>query len=642
MIHESAQAFARPIALGDVADARARLHETRSVEPALPPELAALERAGIAPGPLHAALAEARRVGVWPFDALLASGQFTEEDLVEAFARATGVDVAGPEDANAGPVDANDYALACWSGHLVAIDARGEPRLVIAARGPAMRKLALSRRGSPRTRAIAVAGPQGFADVAIARAGERLALRAAEGPSRITPDLTVAGGMPSIGPTGQAGLGAAAVALAAALVVVPGLFATLLVLCGLLFAASNGFRFALSLTRPEDRRRTPRADDADLPIYTVMAALHREGAVVASLLEAIERIDYPAAKLDVKILVEQGDDETLAALRRRPPRAGVEVLVLPPGGPRTKPRALNAGLLSARGEFITVYDAEDRPDPRQLRTAVAAFRRSGPDLACVQAKLAIDNLDDGWLVRHYAIEYAALFYVILPALAALRLPIPLGGTSNHFRAKALRQLGGWDAGNVTEDADLGMRLAGAGFRAETIHSVTWEEAPITREAWLKQRTRWMKGYMVTAIVHGRRPKRLIGRIGLPAFAAAQFAIAGVALSALAYPLAVVLFIVSGLTGHLLAPSAGPFDSLLWCFHILSMIVGFASALACGWMGVDRRLPPSVGATLFTLPFYWALVGCAAWRALWQIVSGETSHWEKTTHGVSTRRRTPPA
>ncbi|QZN99146.1 glycosyltransferase [Chenggangzhangella methanolivorans] len=135
----------------------------------------------------------------------------------------------------------------------------------------------------------------------------------------------------------------------------------------------------------------------------------------------------------MKILVEEGDAETLAALAGRPPRAGTEVLVVPPGEPRTKPRALNAGLLCARGEFVTVYDAEDRPDPAQLRVAVHAFRRSGPELGCVQAKLAIDNIGDGWLARHFAIEYAALFYVVLPALATLRLPIPLGGTSNHFR-----------------------------------------------------------------------------------------------------------------------------------------------------------------------------------------------------------------
>ncbi len=642
MIHESAQAFARSIAVGDVADARPCALETRSPESALPPELAALERAGFAPGPLHAALAEARRAGVHPFDALLTSGAFDEATLTDAFARATGVDVAGPEDAGAAPIDAETYALACETGHLAALDAAGSPRFVIAARGPAMRSLAGPRRGRRWTRSIAIAGPQSFSDIAIARAGARLALRAAEGPAAISPELTVAGGMPLAGRKTRIALLVLIAWLAAAPFIAPGFWSALLVGCGLVFAASNMFRLLLALTPPRDHLAPAKSPDADLPVYTVMAALYREGAVIPSLLDAIERFDYPAAKLDVKILLEQGDVETLAALAERRPRAGIEVLVLPPGGPKTKPRALNAGLLAARGEFITVYDAEDRPDPQQLRTAVEAFRRAGPDLACVQAKLAIDNLGDGWLVRHFAIEYAALFDVVLPALAALRLPIPLGGTSNHFRAATLRRLGGWDAGNVTEDADLGLRLAAAGLRTETIDSVTWEEAPISRDAWLKQRTRWMKGYMVTAIVHGRRPGPLIDRLGLAGLAAAQFAVAGVALSALAYPVAAIVFLATGFTGFLLAPSPHLLDGMLAGFHVSNMIVGFAGALACGWMGIDRRLPPSVATTLFTLPVYWLLVGHAAWRALYQIVLGETSHWEKTSHGISSRRKTPPA
>lgn len=315
--------------------------------------------------------------------------------------------------------------------------------------------------------------------------------------------------------------------------------------------------------------------------------------------------------------------------------------MLPPGGPQTKPRALNAGLMAARGEFVTVYDAEDRPDPAQLRLAVEAFRRGGPELACVQAKLAIDNLGDGWLVRHFAIEYAALFYVVLPALAALRLPIPLGGTSNHFRVGALRALGGWDAGNVTEDADLGLRLAGAGLRTETIDSVTWEEAPISVGAWIKQRTRWMKGYMVTAIVHGRRPMRLMGRLGFPRFVAAQFAVAGVVVSALAYPVVVAAILVTGLSGMMLAPASSLLDAAIAGFHVANLILGFACGLACGWMGVDRRCPEKLAADLLSLPIYWLLVGAAAWRALRQIVMDDTTGWEKTAHGLSTRRQAAP-
>ena len=100
----------------------------------------------------------------------------------------------------------------------------------------------------------------------------------------------------------------------------------------------------------------------------------------------------------------------------------------------------------------------------------------------MQARLAIDNASDGWLSRHFAAEYAGQFDVFLPALAKLRLPLPLGGTSNHFRADVLRKVGGWDPFNVTEDADLGMRLARFGYRTGVIGSTTWEEAPVAFSA----------------------------------------------------------------------------------------------------------------------------------------------------------------
>ncbi|RXF67111.1 glycosyltransferase [Hansschlegelia zhihuaiae] len=342
----------------------------------------------------------------------------------------------------------------------------------------------------------------------------------------------------------------------------------------------------------------------------------------------------------MKILTEEGDVETIEALRRARPRANVEILTLPPGGPQTKPRALNAGLLAARGDLLCVFDAEDRPEPDQLRVAAAAFRRGPRNLACLQARLAIDNFADGWLARHFAIEYAALFDVVLPALSRFGLPIPLGGTSNHFRVAALRSVGGWDAANVTEDADLGLRLARFGWKTGTIASVTWEEAPAKPWAWLKQRTRWMKGYMVTAAVHGRRPAGLARRLGPLGFVVSQMLVGGVALTALAYPVVVATFLWQGFSGVLLSPTGDLGDAAVTGFHIVNLIVGFSAALACGWLGVDRRGPPSLAADLVTLPFYWLLVGAAAWRALWQIARAETSHWEKTAHGVSRRRATP--
>lgn len=603
----------------------------------LPPVLAALERAGTPPGPLYAALAEAERSGVPPFDALAASG-VDETQLIEIAARAFGVEIAGPDEFCRSPIDADAFGLALRTGVIEDHDPDGAPRLLVAARGPAVELLA-SRLPNVR---VALASPRQFADFAVVRANLALAERAAEGPAAVSPELTVAGGMPRVGRAARAVLAAVAVSFVAAMACVEGMGFALMAVGSLLFATLNAFRIWLAFTPPTDRRPARWIADRDLPVYTVLVALYREGAVVESLLDSLDRLDYPPAKLDIKILTEEGDTETLEAIARRQPRWGVEVLVVPPGGPKTKPRALNAGLIAARGEFLTVFDAEDRPDPKQFRVAVDAFRRGPKKLGCVQARLAMDNLRDGWISRQFAIEYAALFDVVLPALSTLGLPIALGGTSNHFRVETLRELGGWDPGNVTEDADLGLRLARNGFLTETIDSVTWEEATSSVKPWIRQRTRWMKGYMVTAIVHGRRPLGLAKSLDPVSFLASQLLIGGVALTALAYPPVIAWILLSGLTGQLFADSATLHETALTGFGFVNMIVGFSAGLACGWIGVDRRCPRRLALDLAWMPFYWMLVGAAAWRALWQIVMDETTHWEKTTHGVSTtRERKPP-
>ena len=181
--------------------------------------------------------------------------------------------------------------------------------------------------------------------------------------------------------------------------------------------------------------------------------------------------------------------------------------------PRTKPKALNYALPLARGEYVVIYDAEDRPEPGHLRQALRAFRAGPSNLAAVQARLNLYNTNlyntkENWLTRQFTIEYCALFDGLLPALDRLRLPIPLGGTSNHFRASALRWLMAWDPFNVTEDADLGIRLARYGYRCRMLGSTTYEEAPARPMSWLKQRTRWLKGYMQTWRVHMNHPGAL--------------------------------------------------------------------------------------------------------------------------------------
>jgi glycosyltransferase involved in cell wall biosynthesis len=268
------------------------------------------------------------------------------------------------------------------------------------------------------------------------------------------------------------------------------------VLLGLIFAAWILLRVAGTLVAPLQPDSPPRRSDRDLPIYSIVMALYREAEVVPALAAALRALDYPLEKLDIKFVVEADDEATQAALSRLS-SLPFETIVVPAIEPRTKPRALNVALPFVRGSFVVVYDAEDRPEPMQLRCALETFMAERGNLACVQASLIIDNTADNWLSAMFTAEYAGQFDVFLPALATLRLPLPLGGSSNHFRVSHLRAVGGWDAYNVTEDADLGMRLARFGFRTTVTGTATYEEAPALVWPWLCQRTRWFKGWIQT-------------------------------------------------------------------------------------------------------------------------------------------------
>src|SRR5262249_16387500 len=247
---------------------------------------------------------------------------------------------------------------------------------------------------------------------------------------------------------------------------------------------------AASLSRPRIEIFAPREA---WPTYTILCPLYREANVVPDLMAALARLDYPVGALQIQLLIEADDPDTLAAALAAPSAPHIEIVLIPSSAPRTKPKALNVGLARARGAFVVVYDAEDRPHPQQLRMALKAFTDGDAQLACVQAPLLIDNAAASWISQQFAAEYAMQFLEVLPMLARFRLPLPLGGTSNHFRTAALRACGGWDPNNVTEDADLGYRLARDNWRIDVIAPPTYEEAPIRLGPWLNQRARWIKG-----------------------------------------------------------------------------------------------------------------------------------------------------
>jgi cellulose synthase/poly-beta-1,6-N-acetylglucosamine synthase-like glycosyltransferase len=366
------------------------------------------------------------------------------------------------------------------------------------------------------------------------------------------------------------------------------------------------------------------------PSYTLLVPLYREAEVLPGLVEALSAVDYPADRLQVLLILEASDVDTRAAAARLELPAGFEIVVVPDAQPRTKPKALNYAIDEARGDLIAVYDAEDTPDPDQLAAAAALLAAAGQDVCCVQAVLAVTNHQQSWLAGQFALEYEALFDGLLPVLAGLRLPVPLGGTSNHFRRADLIAVGGWDPYNVTEDADLGIRLARHGRRVLTIAHETLEEAPARLGVWLPQRTRWLKGWMQTYAVHMRTPRRLWRELGASGFLAFQVVIGGLILSALVQPLFYGLLLWDLWDGALWTRAESQAGLLIAGLAAINIVVGYGSAIALAGLVRWRRRRRLPAGLLLTLPLYWLLISVAAYRALWQLAVAP-SLWEKTPH-----------
>ena len=380
----------------------------------------------------------------------------------------------------------------------------------------------------------------------------------------------------------------------------------------------------------------PQPIDDALPHYSVLIPVYKEAAVAPALVDAMSALDYPAEKLDVIFVTEANDPATRAALVAANLKSHMRILTVPRGLPQTKPRALNYALQFADGDLIAIFDAEDVPDPAQLRKAAARFAEAGHDLACVQARLSIYNPEDGFLTRQFTLEYAVLFEAILPALERLGLPILLGGTSNHFRKSALVAAGEWDAFNVTEDADLGVRLARLGYRVGMLDSDTWEEAPRHRREWLGQRTRWQKGWIQTYLVHMRAPSELIRDLGPWRFFGVQVMLAGMILSALVHPVFYFAALSCIAAGAPVLPGSGTLWMVCWfnfvAGHAVGIVLGFISA----WRS-QGRVP--LGSAI-DLPLYWLAISAASYRAIWDIYR-RPYYWEKTPHAARpvTARRT---
>ncbi|MEO1207072.1 MAG: glycosyltransferase [Pseudomonadota bacterium] len=401
-----------------------------------------------------------------------------------------------------------------------------------------------------------------------------------------------------------------------------------------------------------DHLSAPVLPDHGLPRYAVLVPIYREADSIPGLVQSLMLLDYPRALLDIVFILEADDHATQHALARYGLPGFMRTVVVPPGQPRTKPRALNYALQGAAGDLVVVYDAEDAPEPDQLKKAVNMFAAGDARLACLQARLSINNRADSWFSRQFAIEYSVLFGALLPVLRWLRFPIPLGGTSNHFRRHVLENVGGWDAFNVTEDADLGLRLARAGYAVEMLNSTTWEEAPVRWRVWRGQRRRWLKGWLQTLIVHTREPLRLASELGARGTIGFYTLMAGLVLSALVHPW---VFVLGGmwlagvdgpgsssdaLTSQLqLEPTAWTWSQWLWAVAIVNLVLGYASAIGLAWVVCARDGWRDLCLHCLMMPVYWLLISAAAYMAIIELVR-MPHHWEKTVHRARPVTRLP--
>ena len=376
-------------------------------------------------------------------------------------------------------------------------------------------------------------------------------------------------------------------------------------------------------------------DTSLLPRMTLLIPLFREAAVLPGLVEALKNLDYPPTKLDVKLLLEEDDRETLDAVKALWLPSHFHRVIVPASEPRTKPKACNYGLLQARGTYVVIFDAEDIPEPDQLKKVVVAYRKASPDVVCIQAKLNYWNQEQNLLTRWFTSEYSMWFDLFLPGLNATEAPIPLGGTSTYFRTDKLLELGAWDPFNVTEDADVGIRLDRAGYRTAIVDSTTFEEANSRLGNWIRQRSRWVKGYIQTWLVHMRDPVQLWRDLGTADFISFQLVVGGTFLTMLMNP------IFWGLTSLWALTEAGlireMFPGFVYWTGALNLFVGnfvftYLNVLADIRRGYDRL----VKYALFS-PLYWALMSIGAWKGFLQLLT-RPSYWEKTVHGLVTPDR----
>lgn len=424
-------------------------------------------------------------------------------------------------------------------------------------------------------------------------------------------------------------------------------------LINLFFLISIGFKFLLTVigAKSEALQKISPAElavypDKDLPYYTLLLPVFKESEVIYKLASNLRNLDYPKEKLDVKLLIESDDPVTFNAIKNLKSPCIFDPVIVPYAQPKTKPKACNYGLYFSKGKYLAIYDAEDIPDSDQLKLVNALFHKLPEEYIVVQCALNYFNKTENFLTIMFTLEYSYWFDYMLPGLDGLGVPIPLGGTSNHFKFDKLMELGGWDGFNVTEDADLGIRAYAKGYKVSVLNSTTYEEANNEFYNWIRQRSRWIKGYMQTYLIHMRKPTKLLREVGWNGFFGFQFFIGGTFFTFLTYPILLILFLfyifltfdfsrhlVGSLNSDIVNFFTLIFPDWLIIISIFNFLAGNLLMVYVNMVAVFRR--KSYNLILFAIanPIYWLMHSISAYKGLFQLIS-KPFYWEKTNHGLT--------
>lgn len=383
-------------------------------------------------------------------------------------------------------------------------------------------------------------------------------------------------------------------------------------------------------------------DERTLPIYSILVPMYKESNVIPYLIEHLDKLDYPKHKLDIRLLIEEDDIEAKEVLTSMNLPHYYTTIVVPHSLPKTKPKACNYGLINARGEYVVIYDAEDRPEPDQLKKVHLSFQRSSDSCCCIQAKLNYYNSEQNILTRWFTQEYSMWFDLLLPGLMQMNVPIPLGGTSNHFKTEGLKKLCAWDPYNVTEDADLGIRLYVGRYSTVIVDSRTWEEANSKTGNWIRQRSRWIKGYMQTWLVHMRFPLRLWSQVRTRGILGIQAIVLATPLLPLINPILWVLVFLWYTTHHQIIPLL--FPGPIYYLAAAELVIGnflfvFSNVVGTYWVTSELHAKKNYALSFrlvkyaLLTPIYWMMMSIAAYKAAWQLAT-KPFYWEKTDHGLT--------